>query len=138
MKRVLIGSRFSIHLTGSIFKGCHIVTIKRKKNICWFWFIIKGAEYIFLVGILFYNYSFPRINSLSLVSFYSFLVSCSCFLDLITSWDKTWLLCLDWVQLVLKELERENSWGKRQESVRLLSKKSQLRVKHEWSVIIRV
>ena len=45
------------------------------------------------------------------------------------------------MQLVLKELEWENSGGKRQESVRLLSKKkknSQLRVKYEWSAIVRV
>ena len=72
----------------------------------------------------------------------SYSGSCSCFLGLITNWDKTrfLFLFLDWVQLVLEELEWDNSWGKRQESVRLLSKKknSQLRVKYEWSAIIRV
>jgi hypothetical protein len=58
--------------------------------------IIKGAAYIIIVGILSYSYSFICIISLILVSFL-FLpcFSCSCFLDLITSWDKTRLHCLD-------------------------------------------
>ena len=67
--------------------------------------IIKGVAYIIIVGILSYNYSLIHIVSLILVSFL-FLpcFSCSCFLDLNTSWDKTRLHCLDWVQLVLKNL----------------------------------
>ena len=58
--------------------------------------IIKGVAYIIIVGILSYNYSLIHIVSLILVSFL-FLpcFSCSCFLDLNTSWDKTRLHCLD-------------------------------------------
>ena len=98
---------------------------KKSENLIWFLFFSCSC-------------SCSSSGSCSCSCSYSGSCSCSCFLGLITSWDKT--KYHDWVQLVLKELEWENSWGKRQESVRLLSKKknSQLRVKYEWSAIVRV
>ena len=98
---------------------------KKKKKIENFLWALSSTRLHTSLLLLFHSFLFPCSGSGSCFCSCSGSCSCSCsgFLDLITSWDKTRLHCLYWVQLVLEELELENSWGKRQKSVRLLSKK---------------
>jgi len=94
---------------------------------CWLIFIFKGIECV-IFSILYPNCSFPRTNSLRSTSFYSFLESTA-------GWNNT-RFCLDLVQLVLKERERENRWGKKKDWVRIVFEKTK-RVKTlvEWQYL---